>query len=123
MTLQYCCTTHPHALIVAKNESLSNGLKDMLSGIKEFESIGIVQDCLKALDYINENLPEIVFFDTDVSILEVLNALRTVKAISHEIQCIVIADHLGYHALMTMVGADRILYRGFSENELAGCII
>jgi two-component SAPR family response regulator len=122
VTLPYCCTTHPHALIVAKNESLSNELKEMLSGIKEFETIGIVQDCLQALEYVHKNLPGTVIFDADVSVLEVLNALRTVKAISHEIQCIVIADHLGYHALMTMVGADYILYRGFSKNELAGCI-
>ena len=122
MTLPYCCSIHTHALIVAKNESLCSELKEMLSGIKEFETIGIVQDCLQALEYVHQNLPGIVIFDADVSVLEVLNALRTVKAISHEIHCIVIADHLGYHALMTMVGADHILYRGFSENELAGCV-
>jgi two-component SAPR family response regulator len=115
-------TTQTHALIITRDDTLSLDLEKKLAGIKAFESIDIVNDCLDGIAFVQKHHPDLIIFDTEVSVLEVLNALRTVKSLSHGIQCVVIADHIGYHALLSMVGADKILYKGFSQTELACCL-
>jgi two-component SAPR family response regulator len=117
-----CLTTLSHALIISRDEILSQDLEKKLTDIKAFESIHVVNDCLDGIDYVQKNHPDLIIFDTEVSVLEVLNALRAVKSLSDGIHCVVIADHIGYHALLSMVGADKILYKGFSKTELACCL-
>ncbi|MHC1781521.1 MAG: hypothetical protein AB9891_01945 [Anaerolineaceae bacterium] len=115
-------STHTHALIITRDEALRQDLEKKLAGIKGFESIDIVNDCQDGIVFVQKNHPDLIIFDTEVSVLEVLNALRAVKSLSQGIQCVVIADHIGYHALLSMVGADKILYKGFSQTELACCL-
>ncbi len=122
MNPQDCLSTQLRALIISRDETLSQDIEEKLLGIKPFESIEKVQDCLVGLEYIQKNHPALIIFDAEVSVLEVLNALRAVKSLSQGCHCVVIADHIGYHALLTMVGADKVLYKGFSQTELACCL-
>jgi DNA-binding NarL/FixJ family response regulator len=112
-------STQRIALIITRDESLRKDLEEKLTGINPFDSIEIVEDCLLGIEFVRKNKPHVIIFDTEVSVLEVLNALRSIKTICHETHCVVIADHIGYHALLSMVGADKVLYRGFSKGELA----
>lgn len=115
-------TSHSHALIITRNSDLSQDLAKCLKETSKYENIDIVEDCMEGIFFVKKKGSDLIIFDTDESVLEVLNALRTVKSISQGIQCVVIADHVGYHALLSMVGADNVLYKGFSQTELACCI-
>lgn len=115
-------SSHPHVLIITRDSDLSQDLEKKLFGIASFERIDILPDCIDGIAFVKKKSPDLIIFDTEVSVLEVLNALRAVKAISHGTRCVVIADHIGYHALLSMVGADNVLYKGFSQSELACCI-
>lgn len=119
MKTQDSLSTQCTALIISQDETLLQDLEEKLKGIKTFIKIDVLHDCLEGIQYAQKNLPDLVIFDTEISVLEVLNALRTIKSHAQGIHCVVIADHIGYHALLSMVGADKILYKGFSQAELA----
>ncbi len=113
---------HSHALIITRNSDLCQDLEKCLRETSKYVNIDTVNDCMEGIFFVKKKGSDLIIFDTDESVLEVLNALRTVKSISQGIQCVVIADHVGYHALLSMVGADNVLYKGFSQEELV-CLL
>lgn len=114
--------SHPHALIITRDSDLSKDLTQKLMEIMEFDSIDTVKECTDGITFAKQNNPDLIIFDSEDSVLEVLNALRAIKTATKCVQCIVIADHIGYHALLSMVGADSVLYKGFSQAELTCCL-
>lgn len=108
-------------LIVDDSKVISQGLEKLLLDIKELEITGIAVDGLEAIQFFNEQHPDIVVLDLMIPKLNGMDVLKYIRAHSENTIIIILTNyHQSYFRDLTKkLGADYFLDKSIDFEKVA----
>ena len=108
------------ALVVSSPGTLQNGLLALMTTIPQISSVLVAEDADSALRLVQNHQPTLIILD--VSLLKVQDAIKQIKTQWPQIHLIVLADDLTLGKDLEVLGADRVLIKGFPPQKLVEVI-
>ena len=108
------------ALVVSSSGTLQNGLLALMTTISPISAVLVSEDAKSALRMIENHQPALVILD--VSLPKVQGVIKQIKTRRPQIHLIVIADDLTLGKDLETLGANSVLIKGFSPQNLVKVI-
>jgi len=111
-------------LLVADNEIIRHGLRQMLESVEEMEIVGDCASVTKALPKMAKLHPNIVLLDTKMPGTNGIEAIRSLKRkeLDYDNDIIILAESLNYRGEALQAGAADYLLKNITGEELAQAI-
>lgn len=111
-------------LLVADNEIIRHGLRQMLESVEEMEIVGDCASAVEALPKMAKLHPNIVLLDTKMPGTNGIEAIRSLKRkeFDYDSDIIIFAESLNYRGEALQAGAAGYLLKNITGEELAQAI-
>lgn len=105
-------------LIVDDSPEARNGLQSMLTTHPDLEVVGEAQDGLEALTMAEQLQPDVILMDSQMPVMDGVEATRQIKARWPAIKILVLTVHTMYIEWALAAGADDCLMKDVTSQEL-----
>ena len=109
-------------LVFAKPDRMSDALISLLSGMQMIKEIDRIQDPQQAINAINVKKTDLVLLDLMLDEEGLKALIPAIKEANHDVYCLSVVDTVKLARVSQQCGADHVLLRGFSGNELLDVI-
>ena len=109
-------------LIVDDSPEVRNGLQSMLTTHPDIEVVGEAADGLEALTMVEQLQPGVILMDSQMPVMDGVEATRRIKERSSNIKILVLTVHKIYIELAIAAGADACLMKDVTSQELLDAI-
>lgn len=111
-------------LLVADNEIVRHGLRQMLESVEEMEVVGDCASATEAIPKMARLHPNIVILDTKMPGTNGIEAIRSLKRkeLDYDSDIIIITDSLDYRSEAMKAGAASYLRKNITDEELTQSI-
>jgi len=105
-------------LIVDDSEAILNFMSRALSSNLGIEVIGSVSNGAEAVERADELLPDVVFMDVEMPIMDGLEATRRIKQAHPAMVVVLVSGSVDLLAAVVSAGADGYIAKPFSADSL-----
>ena len=109
-------------LVFAKPDRMSDALISLLSGMQMIKEIDRIQDTQQAVSAIAYKKTDLVLLDMLSDEDGLKSLIPAIKQANHDVYCLSVVDTVRLARVSQQCGADHVLLRGFSGNELLDVI-
>ncbi len=109
-------------LILANHGTLQNGLLALLTTIPQISTVLVAEDTDSGLRMLNEHRPRLLLLDMDLGEDGAQAILEQIKSQSLHIGTIALVDSVSQKGKAESLGADGVLFKGFSATKLISAI-
>ena len=110
------------SLIVARSGAIQEALTTILSSIPQINIIGVAENSLTALEMMQIHHPELLIVDDNFSEGETLEFIYRLKTAWPQTHIVVLADRSQQEQPLIDSGADAVLLRGISTEQITETI-
>ena len=107
-------------MVISSPGTLQNGLLALMTTISQISSVLVAEDVDSALRLTQNHQPALIILD--VSLLKVQDVIKQIKTQWPQIHLIVLEDDLTLGKDLEILGADRVLIKGFPPQKLVEVI-
>ena len=108
------------ALVVSSSGDLQNGLLALLTSISHISAMLVAEDTASALRLVKNHQPALIILE--ISSCQKPNIIKELKTQWPQIHLIVLVDDLTQKKAVRTLGADSVLIKGFSPQQLVDVI-
>ena len=108
------------ALVVSSSGDLQNGLLALLTSISHISAMLVAEDTASALRLVKNHQPALIILE--LSSCQKLDIIKKLKTQWPQIHLIVLVDDHTQSKAVETLGADRVLIKGFSPQQLVDVI-
>ena len=108
------------ALVVSNPGTLQNGLLALITTIPQISSVLVAEDVDAALRLVQNHQPALIILD--MPSFNVQDVIKQIKTQWPQIHLIVLEDDLTLGKDLEVLGADRVLIKGFPPQKLVEVI-
>jgi DNA-binding NarL/FixJ family response regulator len=105
-------------VVFAQPDRLSDSLISLLSGMQMIKEIDRIQDPQEAVSAIANKKTDLVLLDMLFDEEGLRFMIPAIKQANHDVYCLSVVDTVKLARVSQQCGADHVLLRGFSGNEL-----
>ena len=111
-------------LLVADNEIVRHGLRQMLESVEDMEVVGDCASATEAIPKVAELHPNIVLLDTKMPGTNGIEAIRSLKRkeLDYDSDIIILAESLDYRGEALKAGTASYLLKNITDEELTQAI-
>lgn len=110
------------ALIITKQGALQNGLLALLTTVPQISTVLVAEDADSGLRMLQDHRPRLLLLDMDLPEDGAQAILKQIKSQSLHIRTIALVDSEPQREKAESLGADSVLFKGFSATKLISAI-
>jgi DNA-binding NarL/FixJ family response regulator len=105
-------------LVYAQPDRMSDALLSLLSGMQMIKEIDRIQEPREAINMVRQKKTDLVLLDMVSGEEKMQSFIPALKRANPNVYCLSVVDTVRLGKISQQSGADHVLLRGFSGNEL-----